>query len=143
MREVRDRLEASPGAQLVRSSAPEAQTLASQRTQQKREARLELYQQMTELIARGKSQAEAATSVGISLQTVQRWITTGVFPERKHRVFPSHVDAFGPYLESVLRKAAPTRHNSGARSGSRASEEIYPAYGAGYSVASYPCGHPN
>ena len=37
--------------------------------------------------------------MGLSLRTVQRWITTGVFPERKHRIFPSQVDAFGPYLE--------------------------------------------
>ncbi len=54
---------------------------------------------MTELIARGKSQSEAAASVGLSLRTVQRWVTTGVFPERKRRIFSSHVDAFGPYIE--------------------------------------------
>lgn len=100
VREVRETLETPSRTQFVRSSDPEdSQTLASQRTQQKRKCRLELYQQMIELIARGKSQAEAATSVGLSLRTVQRWITTGVFPERKHRVFPSHVDAFGSYLE--------------------------------------------
>ena len=99
VREVRDGLEATPADQLPLSYDQDLQTVASQRTQQKRKARLELYQQMTELIARGKSQSEAAASVGISLRTVQRWITTGVFPERKHRVFPSHVDAFGPYLE--------------------------------------------
>jgi transposase len=100
VREVRDGLEAPSRTQFVRSSDPEdSQTLASQRTQQKRKCRLQVYQQMVELIARGKSQAEAATRVGLSLRTVQRWMTTGVFPERKHRVFPSHVDAFGPYLE--------------------------------------------
>ncbi|CAN5628424.1 hypothetical protein BH10ACI4_BH10ACI4_07860 [soil metagenome] len=100
VREVRDGLEAPPRTQLVRSSDPEdLQTLAALRTQQKRKARLELYQQMTELIALGKSQSEAAASVGVSLLTVQRWIATGVLPERKHRVFSSHVDAFGPYLE--------------------------------------------
>lgn len=81
------------------SDAEDPQTIASRRTEQKRKRRLELYQQMTELIARGKSQAEAAAIVGLSLRTVQRWITTGVFPERKHRVFTSQVDAFGPYLE--------------------------------------------
>jgi transposase len=101
VREVLDRLETPSGTQLVHSPDPEdSQTLASQNTQQKRKARLELYQQMTELIARGKSQSDAAASVGVSLRTVQRWITTGVFPERKHRVFPGHVDAFGPYLEN-------------------------------------------
>jgi transposase len=100
VREVRDRLEAPSRTQFVCSSHPgDLETPASQRTQQKRKCRLELYQQMTELITRGKSQSEAAASVGVSLRTVQRWITTGVFPERKHRVFPSHVDAFGLYLE--------------------------------------------
>jgi transposase len=99
VREVRDRLEASPANQFVLSSNQDSQTLASQRTQQKRKARLELYQQMTELIARGKSQSEAAASVGVSLRTVQRWRTVGVFPERKHRVFSNHIDAFGPYIE--------------------------------------------
>ena len=100
VRDARDRLEAAPGTQLSRSDDPEdTQTLASQRTQQNRNRRLELYQQMTELIARGKSQSEAAASVGLSLRTVQRWITTGVFPERKHRIFSSQVDAFGPDLE--------------------------------------------
>jgi transposase len=96
VREVSDRLEASPA-----DHSPDQllQTLASQRTQQKRNSRLELYQQMTELIARGKSQSQAAASVGLSLRTVQRWITTGVFPERKHRIFSSQVDAFGPYIE--------------------------------------------
>jgi transposase len=103
VREVRESLDASPGTQFVRSSGPEdTQTLASQRTQQKRKVRLELYQQMTELVAHGKSQSEAAASVGLSLRTVQRWITTGAFPERKHRVFSSHVDAFGTYLEKRL-----------------------------------------
>ena len=99
-REVRETLELPSRTQLVRSSDPDdLQTLTSKRTQQKRKCRLEVYQQMIELIARGKSQAEAATSVGLSLRTVQRWITIGVFPERKHRVFPSHADAFGSYLE--------------------------------------------
>jgi transposase len=102
-REVREALEAPSRTQLVRSSDPDdLQTPASRRTQQKRKCRLELYQQMVELIARGKSQAEAAISVGLSLRTVQRWITTGVFPERKHRVFPSHADEFGSYLEKRL-----------------------------------------
>lgn len=79
VREVRERLEAPPESQLVRSPDPEdPQTLASQRTHQKRKVRLELYQQMTELIARGKSQSEAAATVGISLRTVQRWTATGV-----------------------------------------------------------------
>jgi len=100
VREVRDRLEAPSRTRFFSSSDPEdPQTLASERTQQKRKSRLQLYQQMIELIACGKSQAEAATSVGLSLRTVQRWTTTGAFPERKHRVFPSQVDAFGPYLE--------------------------------------------
>ena len=104
VREARDRLEASPANQFVLSSDQGSQTLAAQRTQQKRSSRFELYQQMKELLARGKSQYEAAASVGLSLRTVQRWISTGAFPERKHRIFSSQVDAFGPYLEKRVAK---------------------------------------
>ena len=65
VREVRDRVETSSRTQLVSSPDPvDSQTLSSQRTQQNRNSRLELYQQMTDLIARGKSQSEAAASAG-------------------------------------------------------------------------------
>ena len=97
---------------------------------------------MTELIARGRSQSEAAAGVGISLRTVQRWITTGVFPERKHRVFPSQVDTFGPYLERRFAEGCTNASQLWREIRRRASEEVYPAYGAGCSVASYPCENP-
>lgn len=80
-------------------------------------------QQATELIARGKSQSEAAASVGLSLLTVQRWITTGVF--RNASTAPSQAKSMHlvPSSKSVLRKAAPTRPSSGGRSSSRVSRK--------------------
>ena len=143
VREVRDRLEAPSGTQLIRSSDPEhPQTLASQRTQQKRKARLELYQQMTDLIARGKSQSEAAASVGISLRTVQRWITTGVFPERKHRFFPSHVDAFGPYIEKHYAEGCTNASQLWREIRSQGFRGNGSSDGTGCAAASGTCEHP-
>ena len=37
--------------------------------------------------------------MGLPLRTVQRWLSYGVFPERKHRVYPSTVNAYGSYLK--------------------------------------------
>jgi transposase len=74
-------------------------TTAVQRKEQNRERRIDLYQRMRELIENGKSQTQAAATLGIGLRTVQRWVAYGVFRERKHRAFSSQVDAFGPYLE--------------------------------------------
>jgi transposase len=142
VRDTRDRLEAPSGTQFVRSSDHEdPQTLASERTQQKRKGRLELYQQMIELVARGKSQSEAATSVGLSLRTVQRWITTGVFPERKHRVFASHVDAFGSYLERRLAEGCINASQLWREIRQQGFRGNASGVGAGYSAASDACEH--
>jgi transposase len=78
-------------------------TAAAQRTIQKREHRLAIYQELTGLLAAGITQSEAARQLGLGLRTVQRWLACGVFPERKHRVFPSMVDAYGPHLEKRYR----------------------------------------
>ncbi len=37
--------------------------------------------------------------MSLPLRTVQRWLSYGVIPERKQRVYPSIVDEYGPYLE--------------------------------------------
>ncbi|MGI4756893.1 MAG: ISL3-like element ISAzba9 family transposase, partial [Janthinobacterium lividum] len=42
--------------------------------------------------------------MGLPLRTVQRWLSYGVFPERKHRVYPSIVNAYGSYLEKRYRE---------------------------------------
>ncbi len=84
-----------------------APTLASRRTLQKREHRLAIYQELIRLLDAGTNRSEASRQLGVGLRTVQRWLACGVFPERKHRVFPSIVDAYGPHLE--------TRYGEGCR----------------------------
>jgi transposase len=76
-----------------------APTAALRRTMEKREHRLMIYQELTRLLAAGHTQSEASRQLGVGLRTVQRWLACGVFPERKHRVFPSIVDSYGPHLE--------------------------------------------
>lgn len=76
-----------------------ASTAAAQRTQQKREHRLRIYQDLMRMLEAGTSQSEASRQLGVSLRTVQRWLSYGVFPERKHRVFPNSVNACGPHLD--------------------------------------------
>jgi hypothetical protein len=142
VREVRDSLEASFGTQLICSTDLEDRIRSHRREQRRRGARLELYQQMTEQIARGKSQAEAAASVGISFRTVQRWITTEFFRSASTGCSQATSMHSAPISKSVLRKAAPTSLNSGVRSGSRASEEMDRAYGTGCAAASNICKHP-
>jgi transposase len=95
------------GKQMIRKSAapPLAEelgaspTLATRRTLQKREHRLAIYQELIRLLDAGTNRSEASRQLGVGLRTVQRWLACGVFPERKHRVFPSIVDAYGSHLE--------------------------------------------
>jgi hypothetical protein len=101
------------GKQMIRKSAAPsslaeepgaAPTLASRRTLQKREHRLAIYQELIRLLDAGTNRSEASRQLGVGLHTVQRWLACGVFPERKHRVFPSIVDAYGSHLETRYRE---------------------------------------
>ena len=56
-------------------------------------------EELMSLIDAGMNHSEASRQMGVGLRTVQRWLACGVFPERKHRAFPSIVDAYGPHLE--------------------------------------------
>ncbi len=71
--------------------------------QQNRERRLARYQALRSLLDVGMKHSEASRHLRLPLRTVQRWLAYGVFQERKHRVYPSIVDAYGPYLESRNR----------------------------------------
>ncbi len=92
---------------MARQSAPLCQaerhdaalTEASRRTLQKREHRLSIYKELMRLLDAGTTQSAASQQLDVSLRTVQRWLTYGVFPERQHRVFQSIVDTYGPHLE--------------------------------------------
>lgn len=59
---------------------------------------------MKRLIDGGMNHSEASRHIGIPLRTVQRWLACGVFPERKHRRFPSTVDEFGEHLDRRYRE---------------------------------------
>ena len=87
------------------SLAEERATQAVQRTRQNRERRLALYQEFRSLVDAGMSCSQASRQLGIPLRTVQRWVVCGVFPERKHRVFPSIVDEHGSWTSAIKRAA--------------------------------------
>ena len=99
VQEVRGSFRGAEAQLSVSQESEDTRTTAIQRKEQKRERRIDLYQRMRELIDDGKSQTQAAATLGLGLRTVQRWVACGVFRERKHRAFSSQVDAFGPYLE--------------------------------------------
>ena len=85
--------------------APSTQAL--RRKLRNREHRLSIYQELMSLVDAGMNHSEASRQMGVGLRTVQRWLACGVFPEWKHRVFPSIVDAYGPHLREALRRRLP------------------------------------
>jgi transposase len=99
MNEVARQMVCESAAQSFVGEHGEASTTASRRTLMKREHRLGIYQDLNRLLDAGTSQSEASRQLGVGLRTVQRWLASGVFPERKYRAFPSIVDAYGPHLE--------------------------------------------
>ena len=68
------------------------------------------------MIDRGMNRSAAARHLGLPLRTVQRWLSYGVFPERKQRMYPSIVDEHGPYLEK--------RYSEGFRQITRLWQEV-------------------
>src|SRR5215831_9697856 len=78
--------------------------------QQRRQRRLERYQQVIELHSQGCSQKAISQQLGIERKTIRRWLRAGQFPERKppHRR-PPKVSEFGVYLEQRWREGC---HNA-------------------------------
>jgi transposase len=71
-----------------------------QAQREQRATRLERYQQLMGLRARGMSIQEAATQVGIGKRTAQRWISAGAFPERTIRCrSSSELDGYAEYVQ--------------------------------------------
>lgn len=68
--------------------------------QQRRQRRLERYQQVVELHSQGCSQKAISQELGIERKTIRRWLRVGQFPERKapHRR-PPKVSEYGDYLQ--------------------------------------------
>jgi transposase len=86
-------------------------------SQQRRQRRLERYEQVVALFQAGRSQAEIARELQMERKTVRRWLRRGQFPERKppHRR-PPKVSEFADYLQQ--------RWNEGCHNASRLYQEI-------------------
>jgi transposase len=84
----------------VATSPSENKTAPSRLQQQRRQRRLERYQQVIELHRQGCSQKAIGQQLGMERKTVRRWLRAGHFPERKapHRR-PPKVSEYGDYLE--------------------------------------------
>lgn len=99
----------------VEIAAPDAVQLTG--SQQRRQRRLEQYQQVITLFQAGHSQSEIGRQLGMERKTVRRWLRRGQFPERKppHRR-PPKVTEFADYLQQ--------RWNEGCHNASRLYQEI-------------------
>jgi transposase len=76
-----------------------ARTAAETRKEERRERRLNRYNEVIEMYNRGMSQAEICRATGIEKKTVRRFLRAGVFPERaRPRRRPAQLDNFQPYL---------------------------------------------
>ena len=76
--------------------------------QARREERLAKYQQVIALDKQGMSQQAIAKFVGVGHSTVQRWLATGTFPERKPRQQTNQLDRYLPY---IIQRWAEGCHN--------------------------------
>ncbi len=85
--------------------------------QQRRQRRLERYNEVVELFGKGYSQKAISRELSIQTKTIRRWLRAGQFPERKppHRR-PAKVTEFADYLQS--------RWNEGCHNASRLYHEI-------------------
>ena len=60
--------------------------------------RLARYQQVIKLREQGMTQQAIAQQIGISIQTVQRWLASGAFPQGTRHRYVSRLDPYLPYL---------------------------------------------
>lgn len=79
-------------------SAP-ALTRPQQLSRERRQRRLERYQQVMELRQRGLSKRAIARQLGLERKTVRHWLRAGQFPERQVPQRRSSVDRWLSYLE--------------------------------------------
>ena len=85
-------------------------TIQEARKQQRRQHRLEQYEQVVRLHREGHSQKAISRSLQMERKTVRRWLRAGHFPERKQPIRkPSKVHDFADYLQ---RRWAEGCHNA-------------------------------
>jgi transposase len=70
--------------------------------------RMARYQQMIKLREQGMTQQAIAQQIGISIQTVQRWLAAGTFPQSTRHQYVSQLD---PYLPYLIQRWAQGCHN--------------------------------
>ena len=66
------------------------------------------YQQVIKLREQGMTQQAIAQQIGISIQTVQRWLAAGAFPQSTRHRYVSRLD---PYLPYLVQRWAQVCHN--------------------------------
>jgi transposase len=106
-------------------------TIAQQRSRERREHRVQRYEQVLVLHATGSTQKAIAAAIGISLKTVRRWLRAEQFPERKPASGRhSHVQEFEEYLAH--------RWNAGCHNSTQLFREIRDrGYRGGRQMVSY------
>jgi transposase len=86
-------------------------------SQQRRQRRLDRYQQVVTLFRAGHSQRDISRELGMNRKTIQRWLRCDQFPERKPpHLRPPKVNEFAEYLQK--------RWNDGCHNASRLYREI-------------------
>lgn len=73
-----------------------------------REERLAKYEQVLTLLKQGMTRRAIADQVGVGLTTIENWLKTGTFPERKPRQQASQLD---PYRSYVQKRWSQGYHN--------------------------------
>ena len=101
----------------VADSHAEPSTASETLKQQRRQRRLDRYEEVVDLYKQGYSQRFISNQLGIGRKTIRRWLRVGEFPERKqpHRR-PAKVTVFGEYLQC--------RWNEGCHNATRLYQEI-------------------
>ena len=93
----------TPDKHVSRLSARQEQVVQLHRT-----ARMARYEQVIALSKQGMSHEAIAQQMGMGHSTVQRWLATGAFPDRKRREQSSQLD---PYLPYALKRWSEGCHN--------------------------------
>ena len=98
-------------------AVPATLTAPQTRQQQRRQRRLERYEQVVTLYRQGHSQKAISRTLQIQRKTIRRWLRTGEFPERKPPIRkPPKVQEFAEYLHR--------RWNAGCHNATKLFHEI-------------------
>lgn len=89
-----------------------ASTAAAQRTLQKREYRLGIYQDLVRLLDAGTSQSEASRQLGVCLRTVQRWLSYGGLSGAEASGVPEHCRCLRSTFREAVRRRLPEHYSA-------------------------------